>query len=164
MARTPVAVKLAGLQHPVETGSVSEMIGHFLASVFSGLLSPATLRLPGVRAIRTAAGHRFNASKVVCRSVRRAIAEKFFGDRKCSLPRWASSRRSETRLPRQCGADAKCVVVIPSFDWKDDRPSNPLAESVILRSPRGRFTKLGNVPKENQGVLRSLCAGCHRLA
>src|ERR1700731_1190312 len=106
-------------------------------------------------------GQRFNASKVVIDPYARAIAGKvLWGPEMFAYPLGGPAEDLKRDYQDNVALMPKCVVVDPTFDWKDDKPLRiPLAESVIYEVHVVGFTKLWElVPKEIRGSYSGVCS------
>jgi isoamylase len=106
-------------------------------------------------------GHRFNASKVVIDPYARAIAGKvLWGPEMFAYPLGGPAEDLKRDYQDNVALMPKCVVIDPTFDWKDDKPPRiPLANSVIYEVHVAGFTKLWKlVAKEIRGSYSGLCS------
>jgi isoamylase len=104
-------------------------------------------------------GHRFNASKVVIDPYARAIAGKvLWGPEMFAYPLGGPAEDLKRDYQDNVALMPKCVVIDPTFDWKDDKPPRiPLANSVIFEVHVAGFTKLWKlVAKEIRGSYSGL--------
>jgi glycogen operon protein len=104
-------------------------------------------------------GHRFNASKVVIDPYARAIAGKvLWGPEMFAYPLGGPAEDLKRDYQDNVALMPKCVVIDPTFDWKDDKPPRiPLANSVIYEVHVAGFTKLWKlVAKEIRGSYSGL--------
>jgi isoamylase len=107
-------------------------------------------------------GHRFNSSKLLLDPYAKAIAGKVvWGD---EMFGYVVGDKQED-LTQDFRDDAwgmpKCVVIDPSFDWRDDRrPNTPLPQSVIYEVHVKGFSKLMDaIPEELRGTYAGLGSG-----
>jgi isoamylase len=106
-------------------------------------------------------GLRFNASKVVIDPYTRAITGKvLWGPEMFAYPLGGPAEDLKRDYQDNVALMPKCVVVDPTFDWKDDKPLRiPLADSVIYEVHVVGFTKLWQaVPKEIRGSYAGLAS------
>jgi isoamylase len=102
-----------------------------------------------------AAGHRFNASKVLIDPYAKAIAGKVrWGPEMFGYPLGNPAEDLKRDYQDNAGSVPKCVVIDPAFDWeKDQLPHIPLDQSVMYEVHVKGFTKLWEaIPKEIRGT------------
>ena len=106
-----------------------------------------------------AAGHRFNASKVVIDPYAKAIAGKvLWGPEMFGYPLGNAAEDLKRDYQDNVASVPKCIVINPAFDWqKDQPPRTPLEETVVYEVHVGGFTKLWEtIPKEIRGTYAGL--------
>ena len=106
-----------------------------------------------------AAGHRFNASKVVIDPYAKAIAGKvLWGPEMFGYPLGNAAEDLKRDYQDNVASVPKCLVINPAFDWQNDRlPRKPLEETVVYEVHVRGFTKLWEtIPKEIRGTYAGL--------
>ncbi|HEY4814974.1 MAG TPA: glycogen debranching enzyme GlgX, partial [Chthoniobacterales bacterium] len=106
-----------------------------------------------------AAGHRFNASKVVIDPYAKAIAGKvLWGPEMFGYPLGNAAEDLKRDYQDNVASVPKCLVINPAFDWQNDRPPRkPLEETVMYEVHVRGFTKLWEtIPKEVRGTYAGL--------
>ncbi|HXM02796.1 MAG TPA: glycogen debranching protein GlgX [Chthoniobacterales bacterium] len=106
-----------------------------------------------------AAGHRFNASKVVIDPYAKAIAGKvLWGPEMFGYPLGNAAEDLKRDYQDNVASVPKCIVINPAFDWQNDQPPRtPLEETVVYEVHVRGFTKLWEtIPKEIRGTYAGL--------
>ena len=106
-----------------------------------------------------AAGHRFNASKVVIDPYAKAIAGKvLWGPEMFGYPLGNAAEDLKRDYQDNVASVPKCIVINPAFDWQNDQPPRtPLEETVVYEVHVRGFTKLWEtIPKEVRGTYAGL--------
>jgi isoamylase len=106
-----------------------------------------------------AAGHRFNASKVLIDPYAKAIAGKVaWGPEMFGYPLGNAAEDLKRDYQDNVAFMPKCVVIDPAFDWqKDQPPRTPLEETVMYEvHVRGFTEERETIPKEIRGTYAGL--------